>query len=205
MSKVFTDFVQNFVVNKVIPIAVGIVIAIAAISTIFALNFDESNSMEVEDTMDRELRPNEEITPEIQEKLDDIERKNLENEYTAKPREWITSGPFQIDRTEYILGEKIFIIIGGLQETEKGQIVFYRPANSTHYTVYTSIPFDGSSKPAFNYYIEPDLSKPSEICTIDDLVGDWKVVFRGTNYPDLEFRVTEEILPGDEEHYEPVC
>ena len=146
-----------------------------------------------------------EITPEIQERLDEIEKQNLENEYTPKEREWITSGPFQIDRSEYILGEKIFLRIGGMQFDEKGQVVFLMPSNGTHYTVYKSIPFDGADKSAFNYYLEPDLSKAKGICSVDDLVGTWKVVFRGTNYHDLEFRITEEIIPGDEPDYEPVC
>ena len=149
--------------------------------------------------------PKQEITLEIQEKLDEIEKNNLENDYKPKDREWITSGPFQIDRSEYILGEKIFLRIGGLQYDDLGQVVFLMPSNGTHYTVYMSIPFDGADKSGFNYYLEPDLSKAEGICTIDDLIGTWKVVFRGTNYPDLEFRVTDQILPGDEPDYEPVC
>lgn len=169
------------------------------------INFEQSEKMEVEDTLNKELLPIEEITPEVQERLDEIEKINLENEYSPKEREWITSGPFQIDRSEYVLGEKIFLRIGGLAYDEMGQVVFLMPSNGTHYTVYLSIPFDGSSKSGFNYYLEPDLSKIRGICTVDELIGDWKVVFRGTTYEDLEFRVTEEILPGDEELYEPVC
>ena len=84
-------------------------------------------------------------------------------------------------------------------------MVFLRPLNDTHYSTYLTIPFDGTDKPAFNYYMEPDLSKTRKLCTTDDLVGDWRVVFRGTDYPNLEFTVTEEILPGDEKSYEPVC
>ena len=169
------------------------------------MTFQQPNVMEVEDTLDRELMPQQEITLEIQEKLDEIEKNNLENFFKPKDREWITSGPFQIDRSEYILGEKIFLRIGGLSPDEIGQAVFLMPSNGTHYTVYLSIPFDGSDKSAFNYYLEPDLSKFRGICSVDDLVGDWKVVFRGTDYPNLEFRVTEQILPGDEPDYEPVC
>lgn len=161
--------------------------------------------MEVENALDKELRPNEEITPEIQEKIDDIEKINLENEYSPKEREWITSGPFQIDRSEYVLGEKIFLRIGGLGSEEKGQVAFLRPMNSTHYSVYWTIPFDGANKPSFNYYLQPELSKIKGYCTIDDFIGDWRVVFRGTDYPNLEFRITEDILPGDEENYETVC
>lgn len=186
----------------VIPIIVGIIIAI--IGTIVLTN-QEPNTMEVEDVMDKELRPNEEVTPEIQDRLDEIEEINLENEYSPKSREWITSGPFQIDRSEYVLGEKIFVRIGGLGYDEKGQIAFLRPLNSTHYSVYLTIPFDGADKPAFNYYLQPQLSKTRGYCSADDFIGDWRVVFRGTDYPNLEFKITEEILPGEEDNYQPIC
>jgi len=186
----------------VIPIIVGIIIVIAGI--IVTTN-QESDIMEVENAFDKELRLNEEMLPEIQEKIDEIEKINLENEYSPKDREWITSGPFQIDRSEYVLGEKIFLRIGGLSVEEKGEAVFLRPLNSTHYSVYWTIPFDGTDKPAFNFYLQPQLSKNLGYCTVDDFVGDWRVVFRGTDYPNLEFKITEDILPGDEDNFQPVC
>jgi len=188
--------------NKaIVPIIIGIVIVIGVMVSI-GENYE---SMEVEDTLDMELRPSQETIPEVQDRLDEIEKINLENEYTPKEREWISSGPFQIDRSEYILGEKIFLRIGGLSFEEKGQVVFLRPLNQTHYGVYLTIPFDGADKPAFNYYLEPDLSKARGLCTVDDLVGDWRVVFRGTDYPNIEFKVTDEILPGEEANYKPLC
>ena len=185
-----------------IPIIMGIIIAIVGI---IAITNQESTTMEVEDTLDRELKPNEENSLEVQEKLDEIEKINLENDYSPKDREWITSGPFQIDRSEYILGEKVFLVIGGIEQNEKGQVAFLRPLNDTHKKVYQTIPFDGSEKSAFNYYIEPDLSKNNGICSKDDIVGDWTVVFRGTNYKNLEFKIIDKILPGDEESYISVC
>ena len=185
-----------------IPVIVGIIIVIVGV---FALTNQESDIMKVEDAFDKELKSNEEITPEIQEKLDKIEKTNLENEYTQKPREWITSGPFQIDRSEYVLGEKIFLRIGGLTTDEKGEVALYRPTNSTHHIVYWTIPFDGADKNAFNYYFQPQLSKSNNYCTVDDFIGDWVIIFRGTNYPNLEFKITKDILPGDEDSYEPVC
>ena len=203
MRKVFTDFEQiNFVKNKIIiPIIIGIItIGIAS-----AIGFEDTRIMEVEDTIDKELRDIQENSPDIQERLDEIERINLENKYTPKDREWITSGPFQIDRNEYILGEKIFLRIGGLQPDDIGQVAFLMPSNGTHYTVYLTVPFNGADEFGFNYYLEPDLSATRNICTVDQLIGDWKVVFRGTDYQSLEFRVTEKILPGDEAEYEPVC
>ena len=49
----------------------------------------------------------------------------------------------------------------------------------------------------FNYYLEPQLSKNRGFCTMDDFIGDWVVVFKGTNYESLKFKITEGILPGD--------
>ena len=185
-----------------IPIVIGIIIVIVGI---IATSNQEDNKMEVEDTLDRELTPSEEITSEIQEKYDEIEKANLENKYSPKPAEWIASGPFQIDRSEYILGEKIFMNVRGLGFEEKGQIAFLSTLNNTHYSVYLTIPFDGDSKSAFNYYFEPSLSKTREYCTVDDLIGDWRVVFRGTDYPNLEFKITKDILPGSEDKFESIC
>ena len=194
-----------------IPVVVGIIIAIIgivgiiiAIIGIVAMSNQGSDTIKVEDVLDKELRLDEE-NAEVQKKLDEIEKIKLENEYSPKEREWLTSGPFQIDRSEYVLGEKIFLVIGGLSEDEKGQVAFLRPLNVTHQSVYLTIPFDGTTKTGFNYYVEPELSKSKGLCTVDDFVGNWRVVFRGTDYPDLQFRITEDILPGDEENYEPVC
>ena len=164
----------------------------------------ESDLIEVEDVLNKELIPSEENT-EVQEKLDEIEKINLDNEYSPKEREWITSGPFQVDRSEYVLGEKIFLRVDGLVHDEKGQIAFLRPLNSSYYSVYWTIPFDGAERTAFNYYLSPQLSKSKGYCTVEDFVGDWRVVFRGTDYPNLEFKITEDILPGNEESFQSVC
>ena len=190
--------------NKmIIPVIVGIVIIGIAVATVSI--GQESDTMEVEDTVNKEIRPVEETIPEIEQKIKEIEETNKENEYSPKPREWMASGPFQVDRKEYVLGEKIFIRASGLDYDEKGQVAILRPLNSSHYSVYLTIPFDGAEKPSFNYYLEPELTKIGGFCTAEDFIGDWRVVFRGTDYPNLEFRITEEILPGGEENYQPVC
>ncbi len=204
MRKVFRYFCKSIFVNGkiAIPIVIGIIIVIVGL---IAITNQESDSMEVEDTLNKELQPEEEVTPEVQEKLDNIVKINLENEYSPKEREWITSGPFQIDRSEYVLGEKIFLRTGELGFDEKGQVAFLRPLNTTHYEVYLTIPFDGSNDSAFNYYLQPQLSKLRGFCSVDDFVGDWRVVFRGTDYPNLAFKITKDILPGDEEDFVSVC
>jgi hypothetical protein len=202
MSKVFTDFSKIKSMNK--GIIIGIPIAIAVIIGIIAITmmpFEDSDSMEVEDTLDKEISPEE--TPEITEKIDEIEKIADENEYEVLPREWQTSGPFQIDRSEYALGEKIFMRIGGLQYQEKGQVAVMRPLNDTHYSVYLTIPFDGAQKDAFNYYLDPQLSKTRGLCSVDDVLGKWALVFRGTNYSNLNFEIINKTLPGTD--WEPVC
>ena len=186
-----------------IGIAGGITIVIV-LGIVFASN-QESDTIEIETEQGRELNSDETVSPEIQAKLEEIEKINLENEYSPKDREWITSGPFQIDRSQYAIGEKIFLVIGGLEQEEKGQVAFLRPLNDTHYSVYLTVPFDGEKKNAFNYYIQPQISKARGLCTIDDIVGVWTVAFRGTDYKNLKFEITDEIIPGDEDNYQPVC
>jgi len=141
-----------------------------------------------------------EIT-DIAKKLDDIEKKANDNSYTPAPREWITSGPFQVDRSKYLMGEKVFIKIGGLDVKEKGQIAFLKQTNDTHYTVFQTIPFDGAKKSLFNYYTDIKLSKVLGLCSVDDILGEWTVVFRGTDYADIKFEIINEILPGEEDSF----
>jgi hypothetical protein len=179
--------------NSIVGIFGGIVIIVIVVGIV--LTFDqESNVVEVEDVFDKEIRPVE--VPEIQDKLNAIEKIAEESEYTTLPREWITSGPFQVDRSEYAIGESIFIRMGGIEENEKGQIAFYRPLNTTHHKVYLTIPFDGTDRSASNTYFTPQINKFRGICSMDDLQGEWMMVFRGTDYPNLYFKINEKILPG---------
>ena len=190
-------------------IIIPIIIAGIVIIALGVTSFDEAGKIEVEDVINKELEH--EVTPEIQKKLDEIEKNvndsmDRETNYDGtREREWITSGPFQIDRSEYALGENIFIRINELDPTEKGQIAFLRPMNATHYSVYITIPFDGTN-PSFNQYFTPDLSKLRGICSIEDIVGEWTVSFRGTDYENIKFTVSDKmIVPGEESRYDPVC
>lgn len=185
-----------------IPIGVGIIISMIVL--IILLN-DTQQEMEVENLVDKDEVLEESVLPEIQEKLDEIKKVKIENEYSPKPREWITSGPFQIDRSEYWIGEKIFMRINDLQTNEKGQIIFLRPLNETHHTTYLNIPFDGTEKRGFNWYAEPELSKIKNICSINDILGEWIIIFEGTKYKNLNFKINNQILPGEENDYVSVC
>ena len=183
-------------------IAGGIVI-LAIILALILIPYQESDVIEVEDTFDKEIQPVE--IPEIQERLDEIQGTVNDTDYKPLPREWITSGPFQIDRSEYAIGENIFIRIGVLEFDEKGQIVVMRSLNATHYypKPYMTIPFDGAEKSISNTYFGPQISKTRGICSVDDITGKWSLVFRGTNYQNLNFEITERIVPGTDT--ESVC
>jgi len=129
-----------------------------------------------------------------------------EDPFISAPRVWQTSGPFQIDREQYVLGELVLMRIGDLQPNEKGQIAFLRPLNETHYDVYMTIPFDGSEKITFNQYIKPSLSRGLGICSKADLLGNWTAVFQGTDYNNLKFEIVDRYIPGEDKNYEePVC
>jgi len=143
------------------------------------------------------------VEKKLQEKLDEIGQIANNTDYKPLEREWQTSGPFQIDRNEYAIGEKIFIRIGGLAYNEIGQIEVMRPLNATHYSKYISIPFSEAKKSGFNYYLEPQISKIRGICSVDDMTGEWVLIFRGTNYENLNFEITERVVPGTD--IETVC
>lgn len=140
-----------------------------------------------------------EIKNEIEEKYSIID--SNEEKYVPKNRDWPTSGPFKIDRTEYILGEKIFFIAENLRFNEKGEIIFVRTLNGTHYGIWKTFPFDGLQRDAFNVYFEPRIQKEIGICSKKDLIGEWKVYFKDVDYEPISFSIIDKILPGDEEKF----
>ena len=95
MRKVFSYFQKkNIMANG--KLIIPTIIAIIAITTISLATFQQSETIEVEDAFDRELMPQQDITLEIQEKLDEIEKnvevsKSLETDYdSTRQREWLT-------------------------------------------------------------------------------------------------------------------
>jgi hypothetical protein len=185
-----------------IPVSIGIIITIIIVAVL--LN-PVQKVMEVEDLMNKEITIEENMLSEVQKKYNEIKKNSLEESYKAEDREWITSGPFQIDRTQYLLGEKVFLRLGGIQPEEKGQVVFMRPLNDTHYSEYITIPFDGMNKGGFNYYFQPKLLQSKGTCSVDDILGEWTVMFRGTQYTNLNFKVINQTLLKHENEFEPIC
>jgi len=111
--------------------------------------------------------------------------------------QWLKSGSFEIDKFEYMLGEKIFLSTTNLLPDDKGIVQFLRPMNDTHNMSYITIPFDGSEKKQFNAL--------KEICSIDDLAGYWIVKFLGTQYEDINFKVIGKTNDWDDRTFESIC
>jgi hypothetical protein len=126
-----------------------------------------------------------------------------DTDFKQLPKEWQSSGPFQIDRSKYAVGEKIFLSVYELEFDEKGQIDIMRPVNATHQVVWDSIPFDGSRKSNFDFYFEPRIERHSVFCSVDDLIGKWSLVLRGTNYANLDFEIDKRVVSGT--NIEPIC
>ena len=117
---------------------------------------------------------------------------------------WIYSGPFGIEKTEYNIGEKIFMDIVDIPKEDKGTAIVFRPLNATHDTEYLSIDFDGSKKNNFNRYFEFKLNELKGICSRNDLIGDWYIKFIGVEYEDLDFRVINQTSSWDTRTFEPL-
>ena len=131
------------------------------------------------------------------------------------------SGPFQIEKYEYYLGEKIFINAVGITADESGEIILFRPAADgvnkfpkeyegipgeliSAKVKYMAIQFDGKEKQNFNKYFEPKFNEWKEICSTDDLVGEWVMTFYGTQYESIHFTVLNYTMPGDTRTFEPL-
>ena len=189
--------------NLIIIIVVIPIIFLGILSSVLLSDEPEKikvgSESEIEKSTSTENKLDEELTLEIQKKYDEITSKDYI--YQPKERTWPSSGPFSIDREEYILGEKIFLVAEGLQSSENGKIVFYRPLNQTHSQLWKYFEFDGKLKTAFNIYFEPKINADAEICSKSDLIGDWIVAFDNVNYPEIHFKIIDEILPGDEDKF----
>ena len=197
----------------IIPISVIITIVIVVFSLTQNEIIEEQISPEINDSpemMDTSPKYDWDGTspPNIQDIYGKIEKDKMENiaseqPYYPKEREWISSGPFKIDRSEYYLGEKIFINIEQIDKNTKGKIVFWKIINSTSSYIYAEFPFDGS-KPQSNFYFTPDLQELNGICHVDQLIGDWTVQFVGTQHSNLEFKIISKLMPGYGDRYDPI-
>jgi hypothetical protein len=186
--------------NKII---IGISIAIVIVIAIITFSLTQNEFIQEEEQS--RFSGTDEVSSILEKiKEDKIKNDESSNPYVPKQREWIQSGPFKIDRSEYVLGEKIFVNIDQLGKNTKGEMIFAHKTNSTHYYEYKKIKFDGS-KPQQNFYLGFTLNPARGVCSSDMFVGDWEVVFAGTGFENLKFKVKDQIIPGMEGQYEPVC
>jgi len=182
-----------------------IIISIAVIITIIIIIFSVSQLEISKNESKSNIEESGQINAMLEKiKEDKIKNDNSEKPYKPQPKEWINSGPFFIDRSEYWLGEKIFINIDQVDENTKGSMIFSKPYNNTHFKNYKEINFDGSKKQN-NFYLAIYPNQFKKMCTTDDLIGEWEIIFKGTNFEKLKFRVLDKIIPGMEDKYEPVC
>ena len=65
------------------------------------------------------------------------------------------------------------------------------------------IPFDGAIKSNFNFYFTPALTINGKICSVDDLIGKWSLIFMETDFPNLDFEIDTRVVSGT--NTEPVC
>jgi hypothetical protein len=129
------------------------------------------------------------------------------------------SGPFQIEKYEYYLGEKIFINAVNVPANVSGEIIFFRPAPDEVNKIpkgyegipeeliskkvkYMGIKFDGENKSNFNKYFEPRLNEWKKICSTSDLVGEWIMTFSGTQYEPIYFTILNYTMPGETRTFE---
>jgi len=189
-------------VNQKVLIIISIIGVIAIAGAIINFNSTENNVNQNEDSKFGET---DEINSKMQEIIDlRFTNEQSENPYYPKEREWISSGPFKLDRSEYVLGEKLFVNIDYMDKNTKGQMIFSKIINDTHSYDYKKIKFDGS-KPQNNFYIGINLNMPRGLCNADQLIGNWELIFEGTNYESIKFKILDQIMLGSERHYTPVC
>ena len=108
--------------------------------------------------------------------------------------QWISSGPFAIDKPRYRLGENIFLVVNNLKPDEIGTITFVLPDEKT----YADVSFNGTTKDHFTYYFTPTTSVPKKIYKPEQLTGTWTVIFHGVTYDPLRFEILNEYIKGGE-------
>ena len=112
----------------------------------------------------------------------------------GQPWQWITSGPFSINKNQYKLGENIFMIVSGLKPTDVGEINIVDPAGVT----FTKIPFNGTMKSSFKQFFKPETLASLGLCNATDLVGHWNIIFIGVPYKSIPFEIINEYIPGEQ-------
>ena len=107
-------------------------------------------------------------------------------------------GPLQINKDKYLLGENVYLILRDLMPGDRGQVQIFTPGGQLYY----ALDFDGDKQSSFKKYFKPQLLKTIDVCNSEELVGEWKIVFRDLIQYELKFEVVNSILPNQESQYE---
>ena len=121
--------------------------------------------------------------------------------FIKKQHEVIWSGPVGVTKYQHRLGDNVFLVIRNLQPNEKDTLHIYTPKGVEYKTVF----YDGAFKSNFNQYFYPDTNAFLNICTPEDLIGIWKIVFEEGSYDTLEFEMTNKWVDGAEASITVVC
>ncbi len=130
-----------------------------------------------------------------------IEQPLISNDDEGKQHDYVTSGPVSVTQYKHRLGDDVFLVVSGLQPNEKDTLHIFTPKG----VEYKTIPYDGSKKSNFKQYFYPDTFATLKICTPEDLVGIWKIVFEDGSYSTLEFEITDEWVAGAEASIKVEC
>ena len=125
----------------------------------------------------------------------------FDDDNEGKQHDYVWSGPIGVTKYQHRLGDDVFLVIRNLQPNDKGTLYIYTPKG----VEFKTISYDGAFKSDFNQYFYPDTSARLNICTPEDLIGIWKIVFEDGSYPTLEFEMTDEWIIGAEVSITVVC
>ncbi len=106
----------------------------------------------------------------------------------------------KINKDRYLLGENVYVTITEIPMELKTRVLFYTPSGVQFY----EINIDGERNSGFKQYFKPQLLKNRNLCDVNDLIGQWTVMFENNPYERLNFEMTGEYLPEQEKHYDPI-
>ena len=117
-------------------------------------------------------------------------------------KDWNRVGPFAVNKYEYRIGESVFFIGENLEIGDSGNAVFVMPNGTKSYL---SLPFDAEKKSSFNYYFKPMVSAAKKICSTNEFIGEWTVIFQGTEYRPIKFRFINETITSEKGTFQRIC
>ena len=102
-----------------------------------------------------------------------------------------------ITKDKYLIGENVFLTINNIPMGLKDEIQVFSPEGIKTMT----IKIDGDERTGFKQYFKPSLSRMTEICSVEQIIGEWTIIFAGQPDDKLKFEVVDEFLPYSEDWY----